>query len=244
MLPEIPGVTSGELQKFKISSLDNKDDRSSVKATFTAMFNPNTYGREVKVITNPQKKPGGESDLRVFNGLGPQSYNFEFLIDGTRASSPTLPGGAGLAIPGAEKIFEPIKVKKQVDEFMKVCYEIDGQKHRSNYLLLSWGHLNDVCLLEKADIKFTLFQPDGEPLRARINAVFHKITPETFKLRSADLTHARDVSEGDNLPLMSSNIYEDPKYYIQLAKANKLKNFRRLGTGKSLNFPPLRNVSE
>jgi len=244
MLPAIPGITSGELVKFKISSLRDKDDKKSIIATFEAMFNPNTYGRQVKVETTVPKTPGQESNNRVFNGLGPQSYNIELLLDGTGASAPTIPGGVGLALPGAEAIFIPPLVQEMVETFIDICYKIEGDTHKTNYVLLSWGLLDDVCILESADVKYTLFRPDGEPLRARIAAVFNKVTPETYRVRSADLSHIREVSEGDNMPLMSHVIYDNPKYYIQLAQANKLKNFRRLSTGKSLNFPPLRNVNE
>ena len=244
MLPAIPGITSGELIKFKISSLSDKDNKNSIIKTFEAMYNPNSFSQQLKLDTTVPSGPGNESDKRVFNKLAPQSYTFEFLLDGTGASSPTIPGGVGIALPGAEAFLKPPDVMEKVNEFKEVCYVIDRELHMPNYLLLSYGELDEVCLLESADIKYTLFKPDGAPLRARITATFNKVRPDTPKLRSADLTHIRSVSEGDNLPLMSNNLYESPQYYIQLAKVNRLKNFRRLRTGENLNFPPLRNVNE
>jgi nucleoid-associated protein YgaU len=58
---------------------------------------------------------------------------------------------------------------------------------------------------------------------------------------SPDLTHARIVKLGDNLPLMVANIYLHPTtYYLQVAEANDLNNFRRLRTGQQLIFPPVK----
>jgi nucleoid-associated protein YgaU len=59
---------------------------------------------------------------------------------------------------------------------------------------------------------------------------------------SPDLTHVRMVKEGDTLPLMTYRIYGDPKYYLEVAKANKINNFRKLKTGDIIIFPPLTKV--
>jgi nucleoid-associated protein YgaU len=56
---------------------------------------------------------------------------------------------------------------------------------------------------------------------------------------SPDLTHYRVIKKGDTLPLMCYRIYGDSKYYIQVAKANKLSNFRHLKEGEEIFFPPI-----
>ncbi|MFC0182645.1 hypothetical protein ACFFJX_08770 [Pseudarcicella hirudinis] len=37
---------------------------------------------------------------------------------------------------------------------------------------------------------------------------------------------------------MSYKIYEDPRYYLQVARANGLTNFRKLQAGSKIYFPP------
>jgi nucleoid-associated protein YgaU len=56
---------------------------------------------------------------------------------------------------------------------------------------------------------------------------------------SPDLTHYRIVKAGDNLPLMTQRIYGDPKYYLEVARVNKLVNFRNLKPGQAIYFPPI-----
>jgi len=38
---------------------------------------------------------------------------------------------------------------------------------------------------------------------------------------------------------MSFKIYGDSKYYLEVARANKLINFRKLKIGQKIFFPPL-----
>jgi nucleoid-associated protein YgaU len=47
------------------------------------------------------------------------------------------------------------------------------------------------------------------------------------------------INEGDLLPLLTHNIYKKQDYYLQVAKINKLKNFRKLKAGSTLIFPPI-----
>ena len=55
---------------------------------------------------------------------------------------------------------------------------------------------------------------------------------------SPDLTHYQKVNQSDRLDLMTNNIYNDPKYLMQVAKANALTTIRTLKPGKELYFPP------
>ena len=57
--------------------------------------------------------------------------------------------------------------------------------------------------------------------------------------QSADLPHIRKVRAGDTLPLMCFRIYGDSKYYLDVAAANGLDNFRSLVPGTEIRFPPI-----
>jgi nucleoid-associated protein YgaU len=98
------------------------------------------------------------------------------------------------------------------------------------------------------DITFKLFSPDGKPLRATANAKFTGFIEDNLRTAiennsSPDLTHVRIVTEGDTLPLMTHRIYGDSKYYLEVAKANRISNFRKLRVGQQIFFPPIEKVS-
>jgi nucleoid-associated protein YgaU len=98
--------------------------------------------------------------------------------------------------------------------------------------------------LKDLQINYTLFAPDGKPLRAKISATFVNYIEQVRRVReegkkSPDVTHLRKVKAGDTLPLMTHEIYADPSYYLQVAKVNGLVNFRRLAANTDLRFPPI-----
>ena len=59
--------------------------------------------------------------------------------------------------------------------------------------------------------------------------------------RPPDLTRLRDVRDGDTLPLLVNDIYGKPELYLEVARANRLFNFRKLKAASRLSFPPLAN---
>ena len=58
-------------------------------------------------------------------------------------------------------------------------------------------------------------------------------------LKSPDLTHIRTVQSGDTLPLLAKAMYGSSRYYLVVAEANGLDDFRNLKPGTKLFFPPL-----
>jgi hypothetical protein len=135
-------------------------------------------------------------------------------------------------------------VQKEVAHFQRVT-GYDGDIHRPNYLKVAWGTLPVMhCVLKSASIVYKLFNPKGEPLRAIITAAFtesldDKTRTALAKDKSPDLTHVRLVKGGDNLPLMCFEIYGDPRFYLEVARANRIDDFRRLEPGRKIFFPPL-----
>lgn len=56
---------------------------------------------------------------------------------------------------------------------------------------------------------------------------------------SPDMSHLVTMRAGDTLPLLCKRIYSDPAYYMEVARVNRLVNFRNLLPGSVLRFPPL-----
>ncbi|MFN6944065.1 MAG: LysM peptidoglycan-binding domain-containing protein, partial [Cytophagaceae bacterium] len=120
-----------------------------------------------------------------------------------------------------------------------------GGQHQPPCIKLTWGTMDFKCKLKSMNINYTLFKPDGSPLRAKINLSFvgtmDKESEEKLKSTSSpDLSHIRTVYEGDTLPLMCQKIYGDSSMYLKVAQVNNLVNFRNLEPGTEILFPPIR----
>jgi nucleoid-associated protein YgaU len=94
-------------------------------------------------------------------------------------------------------------------------------------------------------LEYTLFHPDGAPLRAKVALSFVEAVTETMEAveanrSSPDMTHMVMVREGDTLPLLCHRIYNDAARYLEIARLNNLDGFRSLMPGTLLRFPPIR----
>lgn len=219
----------GELNKMQIEGYKEADYSGLPYKTFSVMFNPNTYTQKYEVEYQDRQGQGDTGSPQVFGKIKPQDYTFEFLFDGTGTSA------------------DKVEVQDSIEEFLKVTGKHDGEIHRPLYLKLSWGALVSKCVLNNAEITYTLFKPDGTPLRAKVKATFAENIEDSLRVaeerkNSPDLTHVYEVKEGEHLSLLSSRFYGNPAYYLQVAAFNDLTNFRKLRIGQRLLFPPVKEL--
>lgn len=216
-------------QKLTVTALsgDEKSYEEIKSKVFEAMFNPSQYSVSLK--NDWQKTKGSEQLFFASQNLG--DFDLELTLDGTGVSESVFSTGFG---------FKVKTVKDRIKEFLEVCYFIDGDLHRPNYVKVHWGDLDFIGYLHTIKVTYTLFDASGTPLRAKLATTF-KVKNDKPLLSSPDLTHTREVHAGDTLPLLSKEIYGSSRYYLFIAEANKLDDFRNLKPGTKLYFPPLEN---
>lgn len=253
-------------QKLTITSypsLEDAENGRNSKGFFQVMFNPVGYQRKVEVSYFDDQATGETKNSAVFHAIKPQDFTFEFMLDGTGVSgeavkakyegnalnNPGANSGGGAPLPTVfaappEDAIAPGYVEQCIRYFMLVSAEFQTEEKRPPVCTVSWGTLYVITILKTADINYTLFDEDGNPLRATISATFTENTSkkketDSKATNSPDLTHERRVKEGQSLTMLSKEIYGDPKYYMDIARANGLSNLRNLKTGMRLIFPPL-----
>jgi hypothetical protein len=160
----------------------------------------------------------------------PRSFTLEFTLD-----------GSGVNMEGAK-----IPVTAQVLLFRAVTTKIVGAIHRPSYLIVQYGTFISKCVLKSSSVTYTMFDSFGLPIRAKVSAEFIERTPTGLTgllnmLSSPDLTHRVEVKEFSLLPLLTYRTYNNQDYYLQVARANKIKNFRRLKPG-TLVMPPIASI--
>jgi hypothetical protein len=195
---------------------------------FIAMFNPESFTIREDVKWENKCAPGNEGEDPVYKATRARSFTLEFTLDGTGVNT------NGVKIP----------VTAQVLLFRVATTKVIGSTHRPPYLLVQYGTFISSCNLDSSNVTYTMFDMFGLPIRAKISASFTERTPSGLgallsMLSSPDLTHKIEVKEGDILPLLTYKTYNNQNYYLQVAKVNKLKNFRKLKAGTTLVFPPI-----
>lgn len=139
---------------------------------------------------------------------------------------------------------------KEITALEAIIYTYNGKIHRPNFVKVQWGqNITFNGVLDSIDISYTLFKPDGSPLRAKISLSFSQyISPETVTMvdapQSPDLTHIVTVSEGMSLPQLCLQTWNDDSLYIQVAEFNGLNKFRNLNGISKLIFPPVNTSNQ
>ncbi len=217
---------------------------------YMVQVNPESYKIDYKVNYERSRIPGSSGSNAKYMNTSPPVLDFTFLFDGTGVIPPSAGPLDNVPIAGAvAELFSDSEydVMKELQKFAKVVYQFDGTQHRPRKVQLTWGKLVFEGVLGSLSVNYKLFKPDGTPLRAEANASFEGSITDMLreskeKKNSPDLTHVRTVVAGDTLPLMSHRIYGVSDYYIEVARANKIFNFRKLKEGNDIFFPPTVNA--
>lgn len=226
MADERANVTKIVIRPFLTAKQDKRagDD-------FIIPVNPESYSQAYKIALKEQPAGGNQGSAPEYKFTSPEQLQLEFTLDNTG----TIEGN----------IYNGTPVPKQVEKLLAVVYKMQGEAHRPAILKIQWGTFFTFdCVLSDLNINYVLFRPNGEPLRAKVSATFKQYTEPQIRARqedkrSPDLTRVIRVADGDTLPNLSYNNYGDPKFYPQVAYANKLMSVRSLRTGDNLVFPPV-----
>jgi len=234
---------SGELIKLKINAYRDAEFTDKVdEGEFKTLLNPENYTLKYKIEQQESQASGTSSSAPKFNKSLPEDLDLEFVFD--RTGVITDYGATNKSSDDKTYKDEGGGIISDLEKFKKVIFDFNGENHQPNYLIISWGTLLFKGILTEMDITFKLFKADGTPLRAVAKAKFKSFVNDELRAAqenrsSPDLTHIQIVKEGDTLPLMTFRIYGDSKYYLEVAKANKITNFRKLKVGQRISFPPI-----
>lgn len=249
-----------KLEKLKIQVYNDKARSGKPEDSFQVMFNPESYSLKYKNVYQAYQGINTSGREARYSLSKPQELSLKLIFDNSGVYE-TLPvgiiGAASSAVDGIKnknrlsQAFIDAKdrnsVYKKVNKFLELTNYMDGSIHQPKFLKVEWGDLIFDCRLESVDIKYTLFNRSGQPIRAELDTKFVGDIQDSKRIRkekksSPDLTHQRTIHAQDKLPLMAHKIYNTPDYYIELARANKLNNFRKLRVGEIINFPPVREL--
>ena len=140
---------------------------------------------------------------------------------------------------------EAATIEEELNQFKNLLLGYNGDTHETRYLQLLWGGYELKCRLTSMNIEYKMFRRDGRPIRANAQCKFkgtqsYKEMQAEQNQQSPDVTHKKIVKQQDKITLLAEQTYNNAHYYVDVAKANRLLSFRKLETGKTLFFPPIK----
>jgi hypothetical protein len=238
-LPDLSGGFGSALKSVALSALEGG-------GIFEMPLNPEQYARHFKISYGCPPEHGTENAEAQFKQVQQDTLSIKFTIDGTGLVPIQQP-----AIDAVTQAFALVDTDKQtafvaakLAQLKLIAAGISDEKHRPPFVLVSWGKLSFRGYLEDMTQTFSLFHPTGVPLRVEVELKIKEDRPRNsvlaaLSLLSPDLTRKRQVKSSDNILTLCEDVYEKPDYYIEVAKANNLTNFRKIEAGRELIFPPV-----
>lgn len=185
--------------------------------------------------------PGLELPLLQFVRGDAMTMSMDLFFDSTE-------GGTGKSA---------LPVTAEVEEFQKLV-SIKGNLHHPPLVRITWGddfpgtsfgeseqagHSFTAVVLSVTR-RFTLFNPDGKPLRAIVSLSLKQFATvadqvKAINYQSADHTRLHVVQQGENLPLIAYDAYGDARQWRVIAQHNRIADARLVAPGTALELPPL-----
>lgn len=213
-------------------------ERAQITNTVTGIripvqFNPQEYTLSRDVNYAQIAIPGLSSPILQFVSGNLQTLEMELFLDTYEKHQ------AGSRVVNAAQSDVRIIVRQIID-----LMAIEPSTHAPPVLLFTWGSLAFSCVLARASQRYTMFLPDGTPVRATLNVTFNEyrnveLEAKEIKRETADYSKQHVVSEGETLSAIAGREYGDPRMWRVIAIANRLQHARALEPGSALRLPKL-----
>lgn len=201
--------------------------------TIPCMFNPSQYEINKQVTYNTLNALGSESGMKQFIKCNAATLNLTLFFD-----SLMLAAGNGTT---QELAAEP--VTKFTAQLVNAT-NIRGAFHAPPKASFIWGNLIFTGVITSLKQTFTMFDPFGKPIRAKIDLTIESTRSElSFRkaspFESPDRTKSRKVVEGMTLWSLAYQEYGDCEKWREIAKANHLLSPLDIHPGQLLKVPAL-----
>jgi nucleoid-associated protein YgaU len=194
----------------------------------TFQFNPKEY--TVKKSAKWERKAAKGSKAAVmpeFMGPEPRALDLEMFLD--KSESPK-----GDLVKDVEALFKCLRPTEKSQ----------ATKHPSPpWVIFGWGaQISIVAIVKSVSAKFTMFRPDGKPIRAVCTVSLEEVPtdpPPKQNPTSGGLAAIRThrMVAGDSLTSVAYAEYDDAGLWRALADVNGIDDPFRVAAGTSLRIP-------
>lgn len=189
--------------------------------------------------------PGLDAPILQFVRGQSETLAMDLFFDTTETG--TAGGGVTPVTTKTDLFYQLIKIDRGTHAPPVVEVTWGGDHHAGSKMTDQWASQNRAsfrCVVESVQQRFTLFSPEGVPLRATLSVrlkEYRTLADQIEKIRfeSRDREHRRRVERGDTLARIAAEVYDDPTLWRAIADANALEDPADLPEGLELEIPPI-----
>ncbi|MCP4304297.1 MAG: LysM peptidoglycan-binding domain-containing protein [bacterium] len=213
---------------------------------YQVQYNPTELSLDKGVQLAEINIPGLDAPLQQFVRGQAEKLSLELFFDTTEDG---MGARATPVTAKTDQIYQLAKVDSETHAPPKVTFtwnrhfpgsSLDYGDAWTNFLRNSF-----TGVVESVKQKFTLFSPEGIPLRATVNLVLREYRPleeqlKQLKLSSPDRTRSHVLGRGETLSAVAAHAYDRPGDWRRIADANGIEDPRRLTPGTLLTIPTIK----
>ena len=206
-------------------------------------FNPTEFSLDKSAQIAEIAIPGLDAPLQQFVRGQSEKLTLDLFFDTTEDGMGT---GATSVTTYTDTIYQLVKIEPD-RHAPPICTFIWNDKFPGTNISSHLGNQrrNEFqCIVENVKQKFTLFSPEGVPLRATLTVTLreYKTLDEQLKqlnLNSPDRTQSHIVQQGETLASIAAQYYRKSGEWRRVADANAIEDPRRIEIGAFLSVPPI-----
>lgn len=218
-------MTASSLSKAVIINMETDEH-------IACLFNPTEYTFAKTNTWKAGKRSGGNVPKLEFDNGAPTTLSMQLFFD-SYAEKKDVRKAHTDAIWALMMVDDSLKDKK-------------NKKGRPPRVRFQWGAAwYFEAVLMSINQRFTLFLPDGTPVRATLDAQFQQIKDEKLYPRQNPTSggvggeRVWTVREGETLSWIAYKEYGDAAQWRPIAEANRLSRVRDLKPGTMLMIPTI-----
>jgi hypothetical protein len=219
--------TRGNLTAAKIIEVDDEGENISDGLSVDCMFNPFEYTVSKSNTYSEEPNNGSSTPEVEFQKSGPQTLQLNLTFD-------TYETGADVSL-----------TTNQLWKFMEPGEGEGEDKDPPPKAAFVWGVFRFVAVITQMTQRFTLFKPDGTPVRATVQCTFTQYDDQNDYPNQnptsggGPIQRVRSLVRGDRLDSIAAEVYGDATKWRAIAEYNEISDPLALRPGQRLIIPEL-----
>ncbi len=221
-------ITRGKLVAARIYEVEDSGQEKGGGVGVDCMFNPFEYTVSKQNTYSENPKNNGDVPQIEFKKAGPQTLKLNLTFD------------------TYEQKEDVSLTTNQLWKLMESKTRQEGNKNKKvppPNVAFEWGVFRFVAVITNMTQKFTLFQSDGTPVRAKVDVTFTQhVDLEDYPNQNptsggGDIDRIHQVIAGDRLDNIAYDVYGDATKWRRIAEHNRIQNPLALHAGQQLIIP-------
>jgi hypothetical protein len=186
----------------------------------------------------PQQSGAKKASPPQFKGADPRAMDLELTLEGWELTGPEK-----------DEVYDVAEAVKTLMSWTQPTESTrNSKKPTAPIVMLRWGSTQwFTCYVGSVNATFTMFDTYGTPVRATVTLSLKEIPDPNKKQNPTSGSRVGHQShlivEGDSLPLIAFQYYEQAPLWRGLAIANNIDDPMRLRVGSRLSLPPIEDVA-